>query len=89
MIDVGISFDCKSTALIGNNLILDLVADVTSYVPANGDNETSHSPGVIRQNKWSAPVIVALRKPTTVFSSDDVSSKRKLQVELTATPIAP
>ena len=89
MIDVGISFDCKSAALIGNNLVLDLAAEVTSYVPSGGENETLRVAPVIRQNRWSAPVIIAIRKPTTVFSSDDVSSKRKLQVELTATPLTP
>jgi hypothetical protein len=33
-------------------------------------------------------VIVPLKKPTVVFSSDDVASKRQMQLELTATPIA-
>jgi hypothetical protein len=34
-------------------------------------------------------VLVTLRKPTTIFSSDDIASKRKVQVELTATPLNP
>jgi hypothetical protein len=37
--------------------------------------------------KWNAPVIVPLRKATVIFASDDPSSKRQMQLELTATPI--
>jgi hypothetical protein len=42
---------------------------------------------VVRQNQWQAGVIVPLKKPTVVFSSDDLTTKRQMQVELTATPI--
>jgi hypothetical protein len=31
--------------------------------------------------------VVPIKKPTTVFSSDDPSGNRKMQLELTATPI--
>ncbi len=85
-IDVGVSFDFVFPTVAGNNLTLGLVADV-SYVPAGSSEDTSHTPPLIRQNRWSAPVTLPLHTPTVVFSSDDVSSKRKLQVEVTATPI--
>jgi hypothetical protein len=50
--------------------------------------ETPDAPApVIRQVKWNAPVIVPLGKPTVIFSSDDPSSKRQMQLELTARPI--
>ena len=42
---------------------------------------------VIRQNRWSAVASVSLGKPTTLFSSDDIASKRRMEVELTATEI--
>ncbi len=42
---------------------------------------------VIRQNRWSSSVIVPLKKPTLIFSSDDPASKRQMQLELTATPL--
>jgi hypothetical protein len=32
-------------------------------------------------------VIVPVKKPTVIFVSDDMSSKRQMQLELTATPI--
>jgi len=41
----------------------------------------------VRQNKWGSIVLVALRKPTVIFSSDDLTSKHQVQLELTATPI--
>jgi hypothetical protein len=50
--------------------------------------ETPDAPApVIRQVKWNSPVIVPLGKPTVIFSSDDPSSKRQMQLELTARPI--
>jgi hypothetical protein len=42
---------------------------------------------VTRQNQWRSAVVIPVKKPTVVFSSDDVSSKRQLQLELTATPV--
>jgi hypothetical protein len=41
----------------------------------------------IRQNRWVSTVAVPLKKPTVIFSSDDLTSKRQMQLELTATPI--
>jgi hypothetical protein len=42
---------------------------------------------VIRQNKWSAVATVPLGKPTTLFASDDIASKKRMEVELTATEV--
>jgi hypothetical protein len=42
---------------------------------------------VIRQNRWSATAVVPLGKPLTLFSSDDITSKRRMEVEMTATEI--
>jgi hypothetical protein len=43
---------------------------------------------VIRQNRWSSNVVVPLKKPTLIFASDDATSKRQMQLELTAAPVA-
>jgi hypothetical protein len=45
------------------------------------------NPPVVRQNKWDSNVTVPLRKPVVVFSSDDLTSKHQMQLEITATPI--
>jgi hypothetical protein len=82
-IEVGISFDCRAARQIGSELALYVSADISS-VP-----EPASNPPLIRNNRWGGDVIVPLRKPTIVFSSDDAMSKRQMQLELTATPITP
>jgi hypothetical protein len=83
-IDVGVNFDCNRVVLNGNQLAFDLTADLSSFAEGSKDGAP-----VIRQNRWQSMVTIPLRKPTMVFSSDDLTSKRKTQVELTATPVAP
>jgi hypothetical protein len=79
-IDVGVNIDCRSAKQVEGNLALNLTAEISSAV-------TATKPPLIRQNKWSSNVIVPVGKPTVVFSSDDVTSKGQMQLELTATPI--
>jgi hypothetical protein len=83
-LDVGVSIDCYEAKETEVGLSLSVTADVSnipaeSTVPVNGQ--------VIRQNKWRSNVVVPLKKPTVIFSSDDLTSKHQMQLELTATPI--
>jgi hypothetical protein len=81
-VDVGTNIDCWNTKEIQGQLTLMVTAEVSSAA------ETSDAPApVIRQVRWNSPVIVPLKKPTVIFSSDDPTSKRQMQLELTATPI--
>lgn len=82
--DVGVNIDCRSVEESPGRLMLNVSADVSSIADAPGTS----LPPVIRNNKWSSNVIVPVGKPTTIFSSDDVGSKGKMQVEMTATPIS-
>jgi hypothetical protein len=82
-IDVGVNIDCRSAKQIADELALNITAEISTAA----SEPPSGSPPLIRQTKWSSAVIVPLRKPTTIFSSDDPSSKRQTQLELTATPI--
>jgi hypothetical protein len=85
-IDVGVSIDCMSAREVENQLALVVRAEVSNVAPG----QTAGSglvPPLLRQNKWSSDVILPLRKPTVIFSSDDPTSTHKMQVELTATPI--
>ena len=79
-IDVGVNIDCRSAKEIQGDLALNISAEISSAAT------TSPRP-LIRQTKWSANVIVPLRKPTVVFSSDDATTKGQMQLELTATLI--
>jgi hypothetical protein len=81
--EVGVNIDCGAVQEIDGDLSMRLTTEVTSPLltePGNG-------PPTIRQNRWMATVLVAPKKPTVVFSSDDPTTKRQMQVELTATPL--
>ena len=84
--DLGVSIDCGYRAATKESLSLDIGVDISTMLPyADADLRYANMP-ILRQNRWGSEVVVGLRSPTTIFSSDDVASKRKLQIELTATP---
>lgn len=84
--DIGVSIDCRDARELGSGqLTLFLSVDVSGILvtkEASGD-----LPPSVRNTKWSSPVVIPVKRPTTVFSSDDPSGNRKMQLELTATPI--
>ncbi len=88
-IDIGVNIDYSKIRDLGDSVALGVIADVSSVPNSDASTLTEHGAPLIRQNRWSSTVVVPLRKPTTIFSSDDVTSKRKMQVELTATPLKP
>lgn len=64
--------------------------DVSVFITADISTIAQETPSaipVVRQNKWTGAVLIPLKKPTVVFTSDDLSSKRQVQLELTATPM--
>jgi hypothetical protein len=84
-IDIGINIDCRSVHELDQKLALSVTAEISS-VPGTTKIDSALEP-LIRQFKWNADVLVIPGTPTTIFSSDDVGSKSKMQVEMTATPI--
>ncbi len=80
-IDVGTNFDCSNIKELDGGLSLKLAAEVSSLLedPSNAGHP------IIRQNQWRSFVILKLKRPTVVFSSDDVASKHQMQLEVTAT----
>jgi hypothetical protein len=83
-IDVGVSLDCSFLKETQVGISLQVSADISSLpqessVPVSGQ--------VIRQNRWTSHVVVQPKKPTVIFSSDDLTTKHQMQLELTATPI--
>ncbi len=84
-LDLGVSIDCRNVKEVAGQLTLSVSADIASAATETGPASTL--PPVIRQYKWSSTVMVPLRKATQIYSSDDLGSKRKFQLELTATPI--
>lgn len=86
-IDVGVSIDCRNLVEQGPDLSMVVTADVSSIATPNEESPNPTSNPVIRMNKWNTAVLLPLRKPTLVFSSDDLGSKHKMQMEITATPL--
>jgi hypothetical protein len=84
-VDVGTNFDCFEMKEVPAGLSLSLFAQVKSVLEQPSPGASEHP--VIRQNSWRSTVVLPIKKPTIVFSSDDPASKRQMQVELTATPI--
>jgi hypothetical protein len=86
---VGTNIDCRSIREVERDLTLSLTADISSIPsePAAPATTAATRMPTIRQNRWVSTVAVPLKKPTVIFSSDDLTSKRQMQLELTATPI--
>ena len=92
--DVGVNIDCQKMREINGQLMVQVSAEISS-LPAPGVVVAGSTPAesaaplsmVVRQNRWNSVAVVAIGKATTLFSSDDLNTKRKLQLELTATPI--
>ncbi len=82
--DVGVNFDFAHAAEVGHTLAFELSAEISSI--ADSLDARIHQT-IIRQNRWYAPVLVPLGKPTVVFKSDSLDSKGSLQVTVTATPL--
>jgi hypothetical protein len=81
-IDIGVNIDCQHVHEIDQKLAMAITAEVSS-IPEGVDLKATLDP-LIRQFKWNANVLIAPGVPTTIFSSDDVSSKTKVQLEVTA-----
>jgi hypothetical protein len=79
-LDVGVNIDCRLQFETSTELGLQVAAEIS--------NLTQATPApVIDQTKWDSNVVVALKKPTTIFSSESPASKRTTQLELTVTPL--
>jgi hypothetical protein len=84
-IDVGVNIDCRFVQEIDQKLAMKIKAEISS-IPAGTDLNSGLDP-VIRQFQWNADVLISPGSPTTIFSSDDVNSKTRVQLEVTATPL--
>ncbi len=84
-IDIGVNIDCRNVQEIDQKLVMSVKAEVSS-IPG-GSTSTSDLGPIIRQFQWNSDVLISPGSPTTIFSSDDVNSKTKIQLEVTATPV--
>ena len=86
-IDVGVNIDCRKLEDLGDRVALDVSAEVSSVVENQGGNSSPSPRPIIRSNRWDSRVLLAQKQPTILFSSDDPASKRKMQLQLTVTPV--
>jgi hypothetical protein len=84
-IDVGVNIDCRFVQEIDQKLAMKIKAEISS-IPAGTDLNSELDP-VVRQFQWNADVLIPPGIPTTIFSSDDVNSKTRMQLEVTATAV--
>jgi hypothetical protein len=80
-IDLGVNIDVNGVKEIQDRLAFQIMAEESSIAEGSTDQKRP----TIRQNRWSSNVIVPLKKPTLLFSSENVDAKTQMEVEVTAT----
>lgn len=84
-VDLGINFDVNAFQVLSASRVgMNIRAELSSVDPPS--DQTKGQP-VIRQNKWSGNEQMVLGERQVIFSSDDLTSKNKLQIELTVTRV--
>jgi hypothetical protein len=85
--EAGVNIDFQRPEMVQNQLSMIVTCEISSFMSAAdaqpGTTAVPNQP-IIRQNKWDANVLIPLNKPTILFSSDDVATRHKMQLELTA-----
>lgn len=84
-IDLGVNLDILYATEHGEKLGFRLKAEISSVARQTEIGGVGEP--VIRQNVWDSLVLIPIGKPTVVFSADDLDSKGKMQVEVTATKV--
>ena len=84
-IDLGVDIDVRNASDRADKLSFRLKATVSSIARLTEIAGTGEP--VIRQNTWDSTLSVPIGKPTAVYSSDDLDSKGKMQIEVTATKV--
>ena len=85
-VDVGLTIDCNLTEQEGKFIVHGGV-ELSSLVTEQGANSPGGGNPVLRQVKENFTTLVSPGKPTLVTTMDDLNSKKRLQVEVTATKI--
>jgi hypothetical protein len=85
-IDVGTNLDVRRITKLQDQVIMDVIAEISGALEGS-DGKAAATPPTVRQTRWNSQVLLPLKKPTVLFSSDDPTSRRQLQLEVTVTPI--
>lgn len=82
--DVGMNIDCRVQEQDGY-LVLSTTIDSSTFTQPPVQSASVPTQPVVRQLRVDLGTVVSLDKPTLVTSVDDPSSKRRFQLEVTAT----
>jgi hypothetical protein len=82
--DLRMDIDCRPHER-SDNVALDISVNFSSMAPA--PDSAPRTPPVFRTANTGISAVVTLGKPTLVASSDDVSSNRRYEIEVTATKV--
>lgn len=83
-VDVGLTIDCNVTEQDDKFIVHGDVTLSSLALPDQGTDRSGGNP-VLRQIRQTFTTLVSPGKPTVVTSLDDINSKKRTQVELTAT----
>jgi hypothetical protein len=81
--DLGVNIDARDLRESQTDVALYITTDINTIAQDGGPQALP----VTRSNRWAGTVLLPVKKPTVVFASDDVASKRQIQLEVTAIPV--
>lgn len=84
--NVGFQLDCALDE-IDNNPVATINASISDVLHPDQANEAKPTPPVFRNIAFKSAALLTPGKPTTVSSIDDPNSKRRFQLEVTATKL--
>ena len=87
-LDAGLDIRCLSVREVAGKLVANCDVMISNIVPVEKGSEMRNDIGpVIRTTNSSAWAVLVPGKPSVVSTSDDINSKKRIQVEMTATRI--
>jgi hypothetical protein len=84
-VDIGADFDVGQPRIVKQNQLAMRVSVEISSIDNPTGSETQ--PRTIHQNRWQGDVEVPIGGHKVIFSSDDLSSTKVMQIELAVTPV--
>jgi len=88
-VDVGLDLRCPLSAESAGKLRLDCNFNLSNFMVPDQASDTRNSTGapVLRNMSTQGSALLTLGKPTLISSIDDLNSKKKTQIEVTATRV--
>lgn len=87
-IDAGLDIRCLSVREMAGKVAANCEVNISNFVLPEQSPEARNSPGpVLRTTNATSWALLTPGKPTVISTIDDVNSKKRIQIELTATKI--